>query len=321
MAHKDYDPSRDYTFALIKKSIGEKIDAFESYIIKYPNASNIYTKYSYYWLAIYYFKLTKLSKVIEYGVKLDKMGGIDDTMKAHLYHTLGRSYATKGPVFNKDNALLYLNKAISMAKVVRRRGIEKNAKKIKLKLSPPPKPIESLAQKMRRVYEDENFEKVINIYESLSLRDKAKKELQVIYAYSLYKNMTFDLAIIVFESLYISEKKATYAKIIGNCYRELYKGVRKDRLYLKNSINYYIKAGVLYGIEKKEKKSQNSFLFAKIMIFEKYGLNNKITSCRKPYKLTKKDYADIKKANRELEDQIKSVEDDLKRKRQSNPTL
>ena len=54
-------PSSDYTIALMKKSTGDKIKAFEGYVKKYPATTNKYTKFAYYWLSVYYFDAKNLS--------------------------------------------------------------------------------------------------------------------------------------------------------------------------------------------------------------------------------------------------------------------
>jgi len=294
--------SSDYTIALMKKNNADIIKAFEGYIKKYPDTSNKYTKYAYYWLSISYFKAKKLSKAISYGLKSEKLGGLDNSMKAQLMLVLSSSYASKGNFFNKDKAISYANKTIKIAKS---KKILNSAKRIKKKLSTPPKPSETPSQKIKRLYGDEDFEGVISTYRTLKGADKTSETLHIIYTNALFKNMNYKKAITEFKKIYSSNKKGKYAKKIADCNSELSKLIRsKKNFYLNEAIKYYIESGILYGRELNKSNKRNAILLAKNLVYKKYNLQRKIAAYNRKLKNNKssasKNKKAIKKAQREL---------------------
>lgn len=292
----------DYINALQKKSPGEKITAFEGYIKKYPATTNRYTKLAYYWLAINYFDSKKLSQAIKNGLKSEKLGGIEQDMKAKLLYVLSRSYASKGSLFNKDKAISYAKKTIKIAKA---KNILAQAKKIKKKLSTPPKPSETPSQKIKRLYSDEDFDGVISTYAKLTGANKTDKTLHLIYTNSLFKKPSYAKAIVELKKIYATEKKGKHAKKIADCNQELSKSSRSKRAtYLKEAVKYYIESSILYGREINKSNSKNAHLLSKNMIYQKYGLQRKIAAYNKKIKSqgnsATKNKAAIKTANREV---------------------
>jgi hypothetical protein len=294
--------SSDYTIALMKKSNGEKIKAFEGYIVKYPSVANKYTKFAHYWLAVYYYKAKKFSKAVSYGLKSEKMGGLDNGMKAQLLFLLSRSYALKGPLFNKNKAIAYANKTINVAKANNIKKILVEAKKIKKKLSTPPKPSETPVQKVGRLHNDKDFAGVVSAFNTLKDADKTNEKLHKIYANALLKTGKYKKAIVEFTKIYAADKKAKYAKKLADCNAKLSK--KAKTIYLNKAARYYAEAGLLYGKEGNNKNKKNALASAKLMVYQKYNLNKKIKAYNDKIKNSKssnsKNKLAIKKATREL---------------------
>ena len=136
---RELSRTRDYTDAILKKTPLEKIKAFKAYIQKYPDTSQKFTKLAYYMLTVNYFHNKNYRQTLTYGQKTLKLGEMPSRgEQARLYLVVGNAYGIKDTSFyNKDKALEYTNKAISLA-----RGhdneVLKAAKNLKNKLTAPP---------------------------------------------------------------------------------------------------------------------------------------------------------------------------------------
>jgi hypothetical protein len=164
----------DYTKAIMQKTIKARITAFKAYIQQYPDTTKRFTKFAYYQLALNYFQNKNYSQAVKYGKKTGGFKDLGHGETARIYLILGNSYAIKSlSLYNKDLALKYINKAISLARANKLNDVLSAAKNLKEKLTAPPPPSETSEQKiMRLVYQDEEYISAISFYKTLSSNDK-----------------------------------------------------------------------------------------------------------------------------------------------------
>ncbi len=265
----------DYTKAIMQKTIKARITAFKTYIQQYPDTTKRFTKLAYYQLALNYFQNKNYSRAVRYGEKTERFKDLGHGETARIYLILGNSYAIKSlSLYNKDLALKYTNKAISLARANKLNDVLSAAKNLKGKLTVPPPPSETSEQKiMRLVYQDEEYISAISFYKTLSSNDKQKNKIHKAYTIALLKSNRLDSALKEFMLIYANEKTGATAYHIGNIYKK--KAKRNRKLY-GVAAKYYVEAYLLYKKEEKKTNAMSAKSYAKNMIVEKYNLQTKI---------------------------------------------
>lgn len=272
---QDYDNAgMDYTKALYEnKTSSARITAFKSYINKYTDTTNKFVRLAYYQLALNYFESRKYKSAIQTGEKTLKLGSLGTGEESRLSLVLANSYGIKSySGFNKEKALRYTNKAISLGQKAGDQKVISTAKKLKKSLTGPPPRKLSPEQKIKMHYGDEEYRKAISYYGTLGAADKNNSEINRIYAYSLFKAKRYDTALKQFLSLYSKEKKGVFPKYIGDIYASKAKKVSK---YYDLSAAFYLEASLLY---KKEKSFSNQKIAAgkaKVQLENKYNYKAK----------------------------------------------
>lgn len=265
----------DYTKAIMQKTIKARITAFKAYIQQYPDTTKRFTKLAYYQLALNYFQNKNYSQAVRYGEKTKRFKDLGHGEEARIYLILGNSYAIKGSsLYNKELALKYTNKAISLARANKLNDVLSAAKNLKEKLTVPPPPSETSEQKiMRLVHQDEDYISAISFYRSLSNKDKINPSIHKAYSIALFKANKLDSALKEFVSMYAKEKTGITAYYIGNIYEK--KAKRNRKLY-NNAAKYYVESYLLYKKEEKKTNATSAKSYAKNMIVKKYNLQAKI---------------------------------------------
>lgn len=265
----------DYTKAIMQKTIKARITAFKAYIKQYPDTTKRFTKLAYYQLALNYFQNNNYSQAVKFGKKTKEFKDIGPGESARIYLILGNSCAIKNlSLYNKDLALKFTNKAISLAKSNKLNDVLSAAKNLKEKLTVPPPPSETSEQKMMRlVHQDEDYISAISFYKTLSSNNKQKNKIHKAYTIALLKSNRLDSALKEFKSMYENEKTGITAYRIGNIYEK--KAKRNRKLY-EVAAKYYVEAYLLYKKEEKRTNATSAKSYAKNMIVNKYNLQAKI---------------------------------------------
>ena len=265
----------DYTKAIMQKTIKARITAFKAYIQQYPDTTKRFTQLAYYQLALNYFQNKNYSQAVKYGEKTERFKDLGHGETARIYLILGNSYAIKSlSLYNKDLALKYTNKAISLARANKLNDVLSAAKNLKEKLTVPPPPSETSEQKiMRLVHQDEDYDSAISFYKALSSNDKQKIKIHKAYTIALLKSNRLDSALKEFMSMYANEKTGATAYHIGNIYK---KRAERNRKLYEIAAKYYVESYLLYKKEEKKTNAASAKSYAKNMIIEKYNLQAKI---------------------------------------------
>lgn len=300
---REISRTQDYTTAILKKTPGEKIAAFKTYIQKYPDTSQKFTKLAYYMLTVNYFHNKDYRQTIDHGQKTLMLGDMPTRgEQARLYLVIGNAYGIKDTSFyNKDKALEFTNKAISLAKG-HDSQVLKTAKDLKNKLTGPPAKKLTSEQKIKMlVYQDESYREAISFYRSLGSADKANLEIHETYATALLRANQLDSALTELTKLYGQNKKGTTANKIAEIYAKRAK--RNKSLYDK-SVQYYIEAALMFRKEGSSSKYNAALKLGKYQLFEKYNFNARIKSYnakqQKNQSSKAKTAAEITKLEREL---------------------
>ncbi|MCK4764398.1 MAG: tetratricopeptide repeat protein [Candidatus Aminicenantes bacterium] len=266
--------TQDYIAAATKTGAA-KIQALQAYIKKFPDIKQKWTKFAYYSLTEESFKTNKYGDAVKYGknsleIGVPGQGGEE----ARLYLILANSLGITGsPVFNKDEALKYVNKAVSFSTQKNLKDTLQAAKDLKKKLSgPPPKKL-SPEQKIKMHYGNEEYAEAISFYKNLGEVEKADPEIHETYANALYKSKKYSAALKEFEALYADNKKAIYASRMADMYE---KQKKRDP-----AVKYYLEASLLYQEEQNSTNRQVTFKRAQYNIHEKYDLNKRIEKYNK----------------------------------------
>ena len=296
---QDYDNAgMDYTKALYEnKTASTRITALKKYISTYTDTSNKFVKLAYYQLALNYFENKNYSNAVKTGEKTFRLGNLGTGEEARLNLVLANSFGIKSfSGFNKDKALKYISKAISLGNEAGDKDVLSTAKKLKKSLTgPPPKRI-SPEQKIKMHYSDEEFKQAIRYYNTLGSSHKNNSEIKKIYAYSLFKAKRYDTALKVFRSLYEKDNKGVFPKYIGDIYSK--KAKANSSFHNSAAVNY-LEASVLY---KKEGSSSNQKIAAgkaKVELEKKYGYKAKYN----------KYHAEIKKQKSSSQKNEKAIRD------------
>ncbi len=301
---QDYkNAGMDYTKALFEnKTASARIAAFKEYIKNYTDTSNKFVKLAYYQLALNYFENKQYSSAIKTGEHTFKLGNIGTGEEARLNLILANAYGVKSfSGFNKDKALKYVGKAISLGNQISDNNLISTAKKLKKSLSGPPPRKMSPEQKIKTYYSDEEYKQAISYYNSLGTSDKNKSEIKKIYAYSLFKAKRYDTALSVFKTLYEKEAKGVFPKYIGDIYS---KKSRSDRKYHDSAAINYLEASVLYHMEGSSSNKKIAAGKARVELENKYGYKAKY---KKYQSELKKNNASSKKNEKAIRDAKRAV--------------
>jgi len=295
--------TQDYTNAILKKTPQEKVNAFKAYIRKYPDTTQKFTKLAYYMLTVNYFHTKDYIQTARTGEKTMALGDLPTKgEQARLYLVVGNSYGVKRiSIYNKDKALQYTNRAITLARG-HDQGVLKAAQSLKKKLTGPPPVKQTPEQKIKMlVYQDDDYSGAISYYRGLSQTDKNKLPIYETYATALMKAKRYNDALREFNALYAKDKKGKYAKNLA----EIYSGKAKsNRQYFKQAVDYYIESAILFRKEGSTSKHNAALNLGKYQLFEKYQFNTKIKKYNADQQKNKssaaKNAAAIKKLAREL---------------------
>jgi hypothetical protein len=302
---REISRTQDYTTAILKKTPGEKIEAFKAYIKKYPDTSQKFTKLAYYMLTVNYFHNKNYSQTLEYGQKTLKLGDMPTRgEQARLYLVVGNAYAIKDTSFyNKEKALEFTDKAISLAKG-HDGEVLKTARSLKSKLTAPPAKKLTPEQKIKMlVYQDGSYREAISFYGSLDSSEKSNPEIHETYATALLKANQLDSALTELSELYKLKKKGTTANRIAEIYA---KKARRNRSLYDKSVQYYIEAALLFRKEGSTSKYNAALKLGKYQLFEKYNFNARIKNYNAKQKKNQSSKA-------KTEAQIAKLERDLRK--------
>lgn len=296
----------DYTTALAKSSVGERIAALEAYIKNYPDpAQNVFTKLAYYWLTVNYYNNKNYDKAIRNGEKAITLGGLEAKLEATAYLILGSSFGVKSfSGYSQEKALKWAEKAIDFSQKNDISDIAKQAQALKNELSgapkQPAKPLTNL-EKIGLLYNQKKYEEVISLYNSFGETDKSDETIFEIYARSLMSANKLDAAVKEFTEAYAKSRKAINAERLGNIFLAK---AKKEKKFYDQAINYYIEAGLLYKNEKNTPRQDALLKNAQYWLFEKYDFNAKIKKYNatvKPVKPVVSNEKEIKKLERDLD--------------------
>jgi len=296
----------DYTTALAKSSVGERIAALEAYIKNYPDpAQNVFTKLAYYWLTVNYYNNKNYDKAIRNGEKAITLGGLEAKLEATAYLILGSSFGVKSfSGYSQEKALKWAEKAIDFSQKNDISDIAKQAQALKNELSGAPKqPVKPMTnlEKIGLLYNQKKYEEVISLYNSFGETDKSDETIFEIYARSLMSANKLDAAVKEFTEAYAKSSKAINAERLGNIFLAK---AKKEKKFYDQAINYYIEAGLLYKNEKNTPRQDALLKNAQYWLFEKYDFNAKIKKYNatvKPVKPVVSNEKEIKKLERDLD--------------------
>ncbi len=257
--------TQEYIAAMQKAPGKARIAAFQAYLKKFPNTAGEKGKYSrlaYYWITMDQFSAKQYNATVKSGSKALTLKGYQPGEEARINLVIANSYAIKSsPVFDKDKALKFTNKAIALAKTNQLKDVLKTANGLKTKLTTPPPPSETPVQKlMRFTYQDEDFDSAIAQYKKMSAADKKNADAQKAYGTALFKGEKYDSALKFYKTLYAGSKSATSAYRIAKCYEN--KAPRNRKLY-QNAAEYFAYASALYQKEGKGSNARASKTYVK----------------------------------------------------------
>jgi tetratricopeptide (TPR) repeat protein len=296
----------DYTTALAKSSVGERIAALEAYIKNYPDpAQNVFTKLAYYWLTVNYYNNKNYDKAIRNGEKAINLGGLEAKLEATAYLIMGSSFGVKSySGYSQEKALKMAEKALDFARKNDVADIARDAQALKNELSgaaaKPAKVLTSL-EKIGVLYTQKKYEDAISLFNTFSESDKNDEKIFEIYARSLMSANKLDAAVKEFTDAYAKNRKAINAERLGNIFLAK---AKKDKRFYDQAITYYIEAGLLYKNEKNTSRQDALLKNAQFWLFEKYDYNAKIKKYNatvKPVKPVASNDKEIKKLERDLD--------------------
>ena len=295
----------DYTTALTKTSVAERIAALEAYIKNYPDpAQNVFTKLAYYWLTVNYYNNKNYANAVRFGEKAIALGGLEGKLEASAYLIMGSSLGVKSfSGYSQEKAVKWADKAIDFSQKNDISDILKQAQALKNELSGGGKPAKTLTplEKIGSLYNQKKFEEAISLYNSFGATEKGDEKIFEVYARSLMGANKLDAAVKEFTDAYAKSRKAINAERLGNIYLEK---AKKDKKFYDQAINYYIEGGLLYKNEKNTSRQDALLKNAQFWLFEKYDFNSKIKKYNatvKPVKAAPSNDKEIKKLERDLD--------------------
>jgi hypothetical protein len=298
--------TQDYIAATQQKGAA-KIAALKAYIKKFPETTSKWTRLAYYSLTIEYFQSKNYKEAITQGEKRLGMGDFGGGEEARLALVMAESYSQLTPA-NKNKALSYTNKSISLAKAANDKNVLNAAQKLKDQLSGPKVVKKKLPpeKQIKRHYSLEEYSEAISFYGTLGSADKNNPEIRKIYANSLFKDGKLDSAIREFKTLHSTDRKGNFAYNLGKIYSQ--KARRNKNLY-DTSVNYFIEAGYLFKKEGNSTNQKAAFGKAEYDLFEKYGYNAKVKELEREVNKSRskaqQNEALLKKKKRELRKAIR----------------
>lgn len=271
-ADKEIARAQGFTEAIMKQG-AEKINALKAYIQKYPETSNKWTCLAYYNLATEYFQAKDYPQAVQTGEKALKMN-LGDGEHARLLLVIANCYGIKSAsIYNLEKAQEYVDKAIAFADSKGQEDVLSEARNLKTKLSgPAPKQI-SPEDDVKYSASLSDWPAVITKYQKLSGASKGNEELHKLYASALSKENKFDQALSEYQALLGKFKKATYALNIAEIFEEK---AKRNKQLTDNAIDAYLDAHLLFMKEGNSKNGKIAKDKARYMLYEKYGLNDKI---------------------------------------------
>ncbi len=272
----DISYTQEYIAAMTKKPGAERIKAFEAYVKKFTDTTQKFTRLAYYWIAMDNFQAQNFSQAASVGKKCLEFNGFEKGEEARLNLMLGNSYAVKSaPIYNKDQALKYINKAIAITQTTRDlNDVKQAAQDLKQKLTTPPPPSETPKQKIKRlVLQDEDFAEAISTYAGMKAADKQDIEVRRLYGMALMSSSKYSQAVEVFKALLDSEKSARFAYRLGQVYTEMSK---RNSKYFDPSIRYLIEGGLRYQAEDNPANGKIALTKAEHQLFTKNGYFRKM---------------------------------------------
>ncbi|HLP57688.1 MAG TPA: tetratricopeptide repeat protein, partial [Candidatus Deferrimicrobium sp.] len=285
------------------------------YIQKYPDTTGQFTRLAYYWLALDYFNAKNYEEAVKRGEERLKMGNFGQGEEARMTLMLGNSYAIKGaPIFDKEKAMQYIEKAMSLGEKANDKDVVKTAQELKKSLSgpvAPPPPNLTPEQKIKHLYSQDQYDEAIAYYKTLGESDKNNPEIQKTYGNALFKADQVDAALKEFQGLYAKDKKAAYALRIGEIYAMK---AEKSKVYSDSAVNYFLEAGLLSQKENNPANVKAAFGNAEYQLCEKYDYNKKVkefdATQKKGATSAQKNLAAIKTKERELRKLKKKIRDE-----------
>jgi hypothetical protein len=312
-SEKNPNPIDSFVDAMNKEEGTARINALKSYIKQFPETTSKWTRLAYFNIALEYYRIKNYAEAVKQGEKLFLIGKFGKGEEGRLALVLAESYGLKSsPVFNKKKAFQYINIAISAAKASNDEELLKAAQNLEKQLSAAKPSTMSPEQKIKRLFSEKKFLKVISYYKTLNAADRSNPEIHKIYADALFRLNRHDEAIKEFKILYEKEKKAFYAYRLGTIYSVKANAKKNiDKTLLDISVLYFIEAGLLYGEEGNINNQENAFGKAKAALSEKYGYNrlvkdyNEFSSTLK--KRGKKNESAIREKKREIRNLKKKI--------------
>lgn len=304
--------TQDYTNAILKKTPQEKINALQAYIKKYPDTNQKFTKLAYYMLTVSYFHEKNYVQTAKIGEKTMTLGDLPSRgEQARLYLVVGNSYGIKSiSIYNKDKAIQYTNRAITLARGHDQDVLEA-AKNLKKKLTGPPPVKLTPEQKIKMlVFQDNDYNGAISYYKSLGQSDKKNPDIHEVYATALLKAKRYNDALTEFNALYSADKKGKYAKNLAEIYSNK---ARARSQYYTQAVDYYIKAALLFRKEGSISKHNAAMNLGKYQLFERYKFNDKIKKYNIEQQKNKSSAAKNEAAIRQLERELRKHERYLRR--------
>jgi len=293
----------DYTKALLKKPLSAKIEALKEYVQKYPDTGQRFTKLAYYQLASSCFSANAYADAIKYGQKtLDIMSfesNPNEVAKTNLL--LGNAYGIRSSEqFNREKALDYINKAISLATQMNDQGILGSANDLKQKLSGPPPKQETPEQKFLRLYKDGMYSDAIAQYGTLSSDKKTSDINRTVYAKALVKANQLSRATEVYREMYQADPKASTAYELAKVY--------DSRKSYDNAVDYYLDASLLYSRENNYNNSKICQTKARVVLQNKYNYDAVYRRAKQSLEANKASEGETQKTIRDKERELRRLD-------------
>jgi len=273
---QDGNYTKDFIDATQIQDPAKRVAAFESYVTKYPDTTNQFTRNAFYWIAASYAEIPNYEKAVAAGKKaLQFKDQYEASQLCRLYYLMAEAHGIKSsPVFNKDEALKFFNLSIEEAKKIDDQQVLKSAMEKKEKLTTPPPPSETPEQKLKRVvYGEGDYAEGISVYNALGAAQKEDLDNQKAYATALFKGNRHDQVVKFIPALLAREKNAQFALYLAKSYEALAK--RNRALYQQAAENYAL-ASNLYLAEKNASNAKSSKAYANNALVAKYDLLRRI---------------------------------------------
>jgi hypothetical protein len=272
----------DYTDTLVKNTTAkERVAGFKNYIQKYTDTNNEFVVLAYYQLAMNLFRTQNYAATVSYGCKTLKLKGLGDVEKAHLLLAMANSYAVKSAsVFSINKSRELCVQARELAQKIGSQKIAQSADDIWRRLDFTPISEASATEKIKYYHRHAKYDKVISIYNSLSVQDRNKPSIHRYFALSLLKAKRYQRAIKELKMVFSRETTGFLSCKIGEAYAGSGHGSDKNA-NLQEAVEYFLQAGWLYARAGQTKLSNNAFNQAKYWLFEKHDFSKEMAQMKK----------------------------------------